>query len=348
MLPCRGAVAALIAAVLVGSASAAPTVSVERLAGQSIMTGMNGRTPDASLLARVRAGQVGGVILFAFNIGTTTELKSAIAKLQAAAAAGGNPPLLIAVDQEGGAVRRLTAGPPDLSAAAMETAAKAGSEGVATGAYLKPLGINVDLAPVLDVSTPASSWLGTRTFSSSPYVNASLGAAFLSGVQHRGVAATAKHFPGLGRAPVSTDTDHVLLRTPKSALDADLRPFRRAIGAGVKLVMVSNAGYSAYDPADLPAVLSRPIVTGLLRNQLGFKGVVISDAMEAPGPSSRPGAPATALAAGVDVLLYTSEGDSSAAYSELVAAAKDGTLPVDDLKRSAARITTLKSWLGRS
>jgi beta-N-acetylhexosaminidase len=345
MWPCRAAVAALVAAVLTGSASAAPPVSVERLAGQSIMTGMNGRTPDASLLARVRAGQVGGVILFGFNIGTTSQLSATIAKLQATASAGGNPPLLIAVDQEGGAVRRLAAGPPDLSAAAMETAAKAGSEGVATGAYLKPLGINVDLAPVLDTSTPASSWLGTRTFSSSPYVNASLGAAFLAGLQHGGVAATAKHFPGLGRAPLSTDTNHVLLRTPKRELDADLRPFRRAIGAGVKLVMVSNAGYSAYDPADLPAVLSRPIVTGLLRNELGFKGVVISDAMEAPGPNSRPGAPVAAIKAGVDVLLYTGEGDSGAAYSQLVAAAKKGTLPAGDLERSAARIASLKNWL---
>jgi beta-N-acetylhexosaminidase len=348
MWPCKAAVAVLIAAVLAGSASAAPPVSVERLAGQSIMTGMNGRTPDASLLARVRAGQVGGVILFGFNIGTTSQLSAAIAKLQAAAAAGGNPSLLIAVDQEGGAVRRLPAGPPDLSAAAMGTAAKAGSEGVATGTYLKQLGINVDLAPVLDVSTPASSWLGTRTFSNSPYVNASLGASFLAGLQHGGVAATAKHFPGLGHAPVSTDTNHVLLRAPKRALDADLRPFKRAIGAGVKLVMVSNAGYSAYDPADVPAVLSHRIVTGLLRNQLGFKGVVISDALEAPGPSSRPGAPVVAIKAGVDVLLYTSEHDGDDAYAELVAAAKNGTLPLSDLKRSAARIGTLKGWLGRS
>jgi beta-N-acetylhexosaminidase len=346
---CRALVTALLAGTFAGSTAASPPRSIERLAGQSILTGMSGTSPDAALLARVRAGEVGGVILFGSNIGTTSVLSAAIAALQAAAAAGGNPPLLIAVDQEGGPVRRLAAGPPDLSATAMGrlgSAAKAGSEGAATGSYLKALGINVDLAPVLDTATRASGWLGHRTFSPNPRVTAKLGTTFLAGVQRGGgVAATAKHFPGLGTAPVSTDTHHVLISTPKMKLDAELLPFERAIAAGVKLVMVSNAGYSAYDAADVPAVLSRPIVTGLLREKLGFDGVVISDAMEAPGPSSRPGAPVLAIAAGVDVLLYTNEADSSAAYARIVSAVRNGTLPIGDLTASAARIAALKSWI---
>jgi len=354
MSPCRArlltvVLACVTAGVLTasGGASAPP---LTRLIGQSIMTGIDGQVPDSSVLARIRAGQIGGVILFGDNIAGTAQLEQLIAALQGAAKAGGNPPLLIAVDQEGGTVKRLPDGPPDLSAAAMGTdgsAAKARSEGAATGAYLKRLGINVDLAPVLDTPNSPSNFLGTRAFSRDPHLNALLGPAFLSGLQQRGVAATAKHFPGLGTATASTDTNHVLITTAKRDLDARLAPFKSAIAAGTQLVMVSNAGYTAFDPAGLPAVLSNPIVTGLLRQKLGFKGVVISDAMEAPGPSSRQGSAATAIAAGVDVLLYVGESDSATAYSSLVAAERNGTLSAAAVRSSAARIASLKDWIAR-
>src|SRR5207248_8108183 len=109
------------------------------------------------------------------------------------------------------------------------------------------------------------NFLGTRAYRSDPKRNAELGAAFLEALQGQGVAATAKHFPGLGTARANTDSSHVWITTPKRALDARLAPFAAAVHAGVELVMVSNAGYRAYDPSGLPAVLSRPIVTGLLR-----------------------------------------------------------------------------------
>src|SRR5262249_58545645 len=115
-----------------------------------------------------------------------------------------------------------------------------------------------------------------------------------------------------------------------------LLPFSRAIAAGVKLVMVSNAGYRAYDPTGVPAVLSHPIVTGLLRGKLGFRGVVISDALEAPGPSSRPDPAVAALAAGVDVLLYAGESTARAGYASLVAAGAHGKLPASQLRAPAA------------
>ncbi len=314
------------------------------------MTGVDGRVASRALLTRIRAGQVGGVILFARNIGSTSELSGLIGALQAAAAAGGNPPLLIAVDQEGGAVKRLPAGPPDRSPAAMGrngSVVEAEAQGRATAAYLKQRGIHLDLAPVLDTPTSPSSFLGSRAFSGSPSLNAALGTAFLRGVQRGGVAATAKHFPGLGTARRSTDTNHVYLTTPKRVLERRLVPFVRAIDAGVKVVMVSNAGYRSYDSSGVPAVISRPIVTGLLRDRLGFRGVVISDAMDAPGPSGREGAAVSALAAGVNVLLYTSEHSSATGYAEALAAAKSGALPLSELRRSVARITTLKRWLAR-
>jgi beta-N-acetylhexosaminidase len=338
--------AAILVAALSGSAAAGP--SLGRLAGQSIMTGMDGRSPSTALLARIRAGQVGGVILFGSNIGTAAEVSRLTTELQAAAAQGGNPPLLVATDQEGGMVKRLPAGPPDLSPAEMGargSTAVAASEGGRTGTYLHGLGIDVDLAPVLDTPFGPASFLGSRAFSRKPLTNAAIGAAFVRGLQHGGVAATAKHFPGLGTARVSTDDSVVVLHATKHSLDVRLVPFERAIGAGVDLVMVSNAGYTAYDATGAPAVLSRPIVTNLLRRKLGYRGVVISDAMEAPGPSSRADASVRALTAGVDVLLYTGEKGSTAAYARIVAAARNGTLPVSVLHASAARIEALKRRL---
>jgi beta-N-acetylhexosaminidase len=343
------ALACALALALAGSAGTA-TPSLDDLLGQSILTGFSGRTPSADLLARIRAGEVGGVILFSRNIGTTPQLSTLVARLQAAAADGGNPPLLVAVDQEGGDVKRLPNGPPDSSPAAIgreRSAAVARTQGAATAAYLRQRGIDVDLAPVLDTPGFGSRWLGRRAFSTDPRLNGVLGSAFVRGLQGGGVAATAKHFPGLGTARRSTDTSPVVIATRLPALEQRLLPFRRAVEAGVKLVMVSNAGYASLDPSGTPAVLSRPIVTDLLRDRLGFDGVVVTDAMEAPGPGSRSGSALAALKAGVDVLLYTSESTSAAAYGQLVAAAGDGTLPAARVRASAARIAELKAWLAR-
>jgi beta-N-acetylhexosaminidase len=338
------AVALAVAATASGGASAASPPSLERLIGQKIMTSIDGATPDAALLARVRAGQVGGVILFSSNTASISQLESTIAQLQAAAKAGGNPPLLIATDQEGGEVKRLP-GPPELAPASMGTAATARAQGSAAGAYLRRLGIDLDLAPVLDTPYGPSSWEGTRAFSRDPTVNASLGPAFVSGLQSTRVAATAKHFPGLGTARVTTDTSDVVLTTSKPSLDVRLLPFEAAIDSGVDLVMVSNAGYTAFDPTGAPAVLSRRIVVGLLRHQLGFRGVVISDSLDAPGPKARPATPLTASAIGVDVLLYTSEASSEDAYAKLLAGAKAGFVPRFALVASWERIQALKRKL---
>jgi beta-N-acetylhexosaminidase len=336
------------AAVVACPASAVAPKSFEQLVGQTIVTGLSGQAPSASLLARIRSGQVGGVVLFGRNIGSDADVARLVSQLQAAAAAGGNPPLLVAVDQEGGAVKRLADGPPDVSPRTLGEEGDVGhaaAEGTATASFLRGLGVDVDLAPVLDTPDSLSSWLGSRAYSRSRFVNATLGTAFLNGLQQGGVAATAKHFPGLGTARTTTDTAAVVVDTSASGLDRRLLPFRRAIAAGVSLVMVSNAGYRAYDPTGTPAALSQPIVTGLLRNRLGFKGVVITDALEAPGPRSHRQAPVEALRAGVDLLLYTYEQDGADAFDQLVAAARAGALPLATLERAGVRIAALKRQL---
>jgi beta-N-acetylhexosaminidase len=325
-------------------------VPLARLVGQTVMVAIDGTSADADLLARVRRGEVGGVILFGNNITSLAGLRSLIATLQAAAKAGGNPPLLVATDQEGGIVKRLPDGPPTLSASelgARGSAAFAAAQGKATGRYLGALGIDVDLAPVLDVPDRATSFLGSRTFAGAPGTVAKVGVAFADGVQAARVAATAKHFPGLGTARANTDLQPVTVASTRADLMRRIEPFRAAVDAGTKLVMVSNAAYPALDPSGLPACLSPAIVNGLLRGRLGFGGVVITDAISAPGPAHYPDAPTRALAAGVDIVLFAvGEDGSSAGYRALVTAAERGELRRATLQRAYDRVLALKRWLG--
>ena len=258
-----------LAALTAGVGNSAPAGStLDRLVGQTIMTGMSGTTPSASLLDRVRRGEVGAVILFGANVTSTAQVRALVAKLQQAARAGGNSPLLIATDQEGGPVRRFPDGPPFDSAATMgrrDTAAAVRSIGRAAGGYLRARGVDVNLAPVVDGPSSPSSFLGSRAFSRDVRIVARLGPAFAAGVQQAGVAATAKHFPGLGTASANTDEAQVVIHTSAKELTARLVPFRTTIRAGVRLVMVSNASYPSLDPRGLPAALSPVIADTLLR-----------------------------------------------------------------------------------
>jgi beta-N-acetylhexosaminidase len=224
-------------------ATAADGPTLSRLAGQSIVGAFSGRSPSASFVARVRRGELGGVILFGENIGSASRLARTVSALRGAAAAGGNPHLLILVDQEGGTVRRLRSAPPRASAETMGrwSPAQVRAEGLRTGRVLRARGIDVDLAPVDDVPASTRSFLGTRAFSRDRRVVASLATAFAAGLQTGRVAATAKHFPGLGDAPITTDSAEVVVRTERARLLRDLLPFQRSVDAGVRLVMVSSA-----------------------------------------------------------------------------------------------------------
>jgi beta-N-acetylhexosaminidase len=291
------------------------------------------------------------VIIFAENFASVGDLKATIAKLQAAARRGGQPPLLIATDQEGGVVKRLPAAPPFESAAGMGadgSASRAKQAGVATGAALRSAGINIDLAPVLDVPSSSTSFLGSRAFGQDPARVRRVGVAFGSGLQTGGVAATAKHFPGLGAAAANTDLGDVTIFSSQAELRRNLTPFAAAVRSGMKLVMVSNARYPALDPSRRPAVLSKPIVTGLLRGRLGFQGVTITDTLAAPSVRAYTHVPLRSIRAGIDVLLYSDhEKDSADAYAQLRQAVRSGRLHRATLQQSLDRIIALKSWLAR-
>jgi beta-N-acetylhexosaminidase len=345
-----GAVIAVIILIVVlvsgGGGSSEEPIPLKRLVGQTIVAKLGSKGADQTLIKRVRKGQVGGLIALESD---AQKLKADIQQLQAAASAGDNPPLLVMIDQEGGDVKRIKTGPPDISPADL---GKSGDEGQAkdqgqnTGSFLRGLGVNVDLAPVLDVaqSNTADS-IKSRTFGSNPDTVATVGVAFAQGLQDGGTVATAKHFPGLGRATVNTDDNPVAIAATSDQLQSDLKPFRAAVDGGVGMMMVSTASYPTLG-AKKPAAFSPTIVKTLLRGQLGFDGVVITDDLESPAVSgSIPPtlAGVSALRAGDDLLLYSTNTNTSAkAFGQVVKEVKSGQLDRSVVQSAYDRITDLK------
>ena len=327
------------------AAPARPIPAADKLLGQRIMVGFPGTSASAGLLSAIRAGHVGSVILFSANIASRAQLKSLTSALQRAARAGHNPPLLIAVDQEGGQVKRLPSGPPSLSPpqiARTGSVSVAAAQGRATGRYLKALGINMNLAPVVDVPTfpGAFIWRQGRAFSFSAAAVAKYATAFALGLQDGRVAATAKHVPGLGSAAVDTDNKLDELHPTRTQRQQALRPYRTLIRRGLDAVMVSTAGFPAYDRTGAPAALSVPIIQGLLRGSLHFGGVTITDALGTPTGHDEVSAGVLAAHAGADILLYT-----DSAPGEL--AALERAMAQGEISRAAAtasygRILALK------
>lgn len=318
---------------LSATAQAAPQRNLLKLtpaqwAGQRVIFSYPGTTPPASLLDQISAGQAGGVIFFGENITSLSQIASVIQQLDAANQASPvRSPLLLMTDQEGGIVRRLP-GEPVLSekqiGASADPPAEAADAGAGAGQNLAGAGMNLNLAPVLDVYRQAGNFDDEfgRSYSMDPRVCAECGAAFITAQQALGIAATAKHFPGLGAATVDQNTDlgPVTLDVPLADLRSiDELPFRAAIAAGVRLIMTSWAVYPALDP-ELPSGLSPAIVGRELRRRLRFRGVTITDALEA-GAIAAFGTPAQcgvlAARAGMDVLLCSardvSEGQDTVA-----------------------------------
>jgi beta-N-acetylhexosaminidase len=282
-----------------------------QLAGQRIVCGFSGRRAPQSLLNVIARGELAGVILFEDNIGGKASVQAMNRAIQATDRPPGlRQPVLISVDQEGGLVKRLP-GPPKASAQVMGArgAKYSRSQGAATGTSLRSYGFNVDLAPVLDVARPSGFIADQRrAFGSKPGRVGSAGSAFARGLEAKGVAATAKHVPGLGSTSANTDLRPATIRLPAKTLRRiDLAPYERFIAAGGDLVMVGSARYPALGAPKLPASQSKSVMRKELRGRLGFTGVTITDSLETPSIRRSGSAAKVAVrtaAAGADLLLY--------------------------------------------
>jgi beta-N-acetylhexosaminidase len=264
-------------------------------------------------------------------------------------------PMLIATDQEQGLVARV--GPPatqlpgSMALGAARSDQLAGAAAAVTGSELRAMGIAQDLAPVADVNVnPRNPVIGVRSFGSDPALVARLVASQVTAYQAAGVAATAKHFPGHGDTGVDSHTGLPVIRHSLEELErVDLPPFRAAIARGVGAVMTAHVVVPALDPSGRPATLSRPIVTGLLRQRLGFDGVVITDALEMAGVRKAFGddrVPVEALRAGVDMLLMPPGGTLGLQYRSVLRAVRSGEISRARLDQAVVRILLLKDRLG--
>jgi beta-N-acetylhexosaminidase len=336
-------------------------MSPEQLAGQRVIYSYSGLKAPAHLLSLIRHGDVGGVIFFGNNMSSQAQLSGVIAQLVAANASKLNParkyPLLLMTDQEGGEVRRLQwAGPAQSEAqigASPDPAAAATTAGAQAASGLRAVGINVNLAPVLDVYRKAGDFDDQfqRSYSMNPDIVGQAGAAFITSQQQGGVAATVKHFPGLGAATAAQDTDNKPVKISLSAgtlRSVDELPYESAFRAGVKLAMVSWANYPAL--ARLPAGLSVAIVQGELRQRLGFTGVTITDALGAGALrayGSLENKTMLAGRAGMDALLCT--GVSPLPGWKCVTGLKDGyadgALPKTAFQAQLAQLLQLRASL---
>jgi len=282
--------------------------------GPLIMAGLAGPGVDREARQLVRELRVGGIILFARNLEGPEQVWELTRDLQQEARAAGDPPLLIAVDQEGGPVQRLKAPftliPPARELGLSSTPAQVEALTRTVGRELALVGINMNLAPVLDVARTPGCPLWERSFGADPEKVATLGAAAIRGFWAGNVLPVAKHFPGLGDTALDSHQALPTAQDPDPERAADLLPFSRAVALGVPAVMTAHLTVPAWD--SLPATLSSVALQDRLRQRLGFEGVIITDDLEMgaiAGAAAVPDAACQALAAGADLLLVCSPGE---------------------------------------
>jgi beta-N-acetylhexosaminidase len=321
--------------------------------GRLFIGGMPGPELDTNTITLIKGYHLGGIILFKRNIADPIQLARLCRDIQRVSFSSSGIPLFLAIDQEGGRVARLeepftqfpgnaTVGEsPDPELSAQEFASTTARE-------MSLVGLNMNMAPVLDVAQPKMDpCLEGRCFSHNPLRAARLGRIVIDTLQQAGIMAVGKHFPGLGKS----DRDpHLQLSTVHASLEEmesiHLPPFAGAIEANVSAIMSSHAVYPALDPV-VPATLSKTIMTELLRNQMGFKGLVISDDLEMGAIEKvrpLPEGAADAFAAGIDLLLISK--DQSLLLESIEGLRNKvlrGEISYERLNESLGRITTCKN-----
>ncbi|MET3698298.1 beta-N-acetylhexosaminidase [Bacillus oleivorans] len=333
---------------------------IQKKVGQLMVFGFKGKTASPEIKKLIREHHVGGVILFGRNIGTPEEVLKLTTELQREAKnAGHSHPLLICIDQENGVVRRLGEGttifPGAMLLGATDHPENAYAIGALTGRELKALGINWNLAPVLDVNNnPDNPVIGVRSFGESPEKVSLFGQQAMKGMQDAGVITTLKHFPGHGDTNVDSHLDLPVISHSMERLEkVELKPFADCINHGADTVMSAHVYFPAIESAEnVPATLSKKVIKGLLREKLGFNGVVTTDCMEMNAISETIGTArggVEAIKAGVDLImvshLHTRHFET---LKEILEAIKSGEITEATVDEAYGRVMKLKekylSW----
>lgn len=332
-------------------------LTLEEQLGQSLMVGFAGPAPTSQVTRLIQRYHVGNIILFSRNLQSASQVRELTAHLQELARqAGQRQPLLIALDQENGMVRRLgedaTIFPGNMALGAVGEERSASEVALAAGLELRALGINLNLAPVVDVNhNPANPVIGVRSFGEDPGQVARLADAQVCGYQQAGLATCVKHFPGHG--DTATDS-HLALPTLPYELErleqVELVPFASSIAAGTDGVMTAHIYFPALmGPSPLPATLSPQVVRQLLRERLGFGGVSVTDCLEMDAVARTVGVgrgSVLASLAGNDLILISHRYDRQlAGFEALKAAAQSGELAPEQIREAAGRVLALKRRL---
>lgn len=334
----------------------AADLPLEVLVGELVMTKLVGATANEEELRAVARLQVGGIILFGPSVVDEPQLRALLGSLRTARAgaatrAGLPPGLLVSVDQEGGSIRNVPFAPPEFTQpriAETGDVALARSEAQATGDALSALGITMDLGPVADLVQPPNRTMAGRSFGSDPATVARFIAPTVAGLEEGGVAAAAKHFPGFGAATANSDDDVAYVdRSLAELRREELVPFQAAIKAGTSAIMVSH-GIHRELGSTLPGTLDPRIATELLRDELGFEGVAMTDSMNARGlreawGDTVPRACPVSIAAGIDLMLLTGTIETARlCRARILDAVASGTLSEARVREAARRVIELR------
>ncbi len=331
------------------------TMTLEEQIGQVLAIGFFEPMPMQETIDLIQKYHVGSIILFRRNIQDTQQVYELTQYLQyLAREAGHRQPLLIMIDQENGMVRRFgqnaTIFPGNMALGAIGSEQVAYDIALATGRELKALGINMNLAPDVDVNNnPANPVIGVRSFGEDPQLVARLGSAMVKGYHDAGIITTLKHFPGHGDTAVDSHLALPSIPFTLERLDAlELIPFKQAIEAGADSIMTAHMYLPLLMQDEmLPATISYAIVTQLLRERLGFQGVIVSDCMEMRAVSDIVGVErgtVGALQAGVDLVLISHHSALQRGGIDAIhAALRDGTLPIERIQNAAERVLQLKA-----
>lgn len=326
-------------------------MTLSQKVGQMFMIGFSGTTYTSTLESVIKNYNFGNVIYMGANVANPSTIVQMSNDLQAQMIASNTVPAFISIDQEGGRVVRLSNGGThfisNMAMFATNDPNNTYLEGVAVGKELKNYGINANFAPVLDVNNnPANPVIGARSYGENPFLVARYGVGLINGLRESGVMATSKHFPGHGNTSVDSHSGLPVITSSKEELyKIELAPFIASIGAGIDAIMTTHIIFTEIDSA-LPATLSEKVLTGLLREELGYDGIIVTDGMEMGALQSNFGSSnelaIKAVKAGVDMLLYTSNTTPRNAHSAIIECVKNGEISEERINESVRRILLKK------